>query len=105
MNLILPGINNLSAKSTLNGGKVIIYDRSKVLLEPFVDISSRVSTSGEQGLLSIAFHPDYESNGFFFVNYTDTSGGTVIARYSVSGDPDVADPHSAYSCQRKSKSL
>ena len=81
---------------TLKGGKTIIYDGSKVLPEPFIDLSSLVSTDGERGLLSIAFHPNYESNGFFFVNYTDTSGDTVIARYSVSSDPNVADPNSAF---------
>ena len=80
---------------TLKGGKTIIYDGSKVLPEPFIDLSSLVSTDGERGLLSIAFHPSYKSNGFFFVNYTDTSGDTVIARYSVSSDPNVADPNSA----------
>jgi glucose/arabinose dehydrogenase len=62
---------------------------------PFLDISSLVSFSGERGLLSMAFHPDYDANGTFFVNYTNNSGNTVIARYTVSGDPDVADPGSA----------
>jgi len=50
---------------------------------------------GEQGLLSTAFHPSHASNGFFFVDYTDLEGDTVVARYSVSaGDPNVADPSS-----------
>ena len=80
---------------TLKGGKTVIYDGSKVLLDPFIDLSSLVSTDSERGLLSIAFHPSYESNGFFFVDYTDTDGNTVIARYSVSADPNVADPNSA----------
>jgi len=81
---------------TLKGGKTIIYDGTKVLPEPFIDLSSLVSTDSERGLLSIAFHPNYEGNGFFFVNYTDTDGDTVIARYSVSSDPNVADPNSAF---------
>ncbi|MEJ2431322.1 MAG: PQQ-dependent sugar dehydrogenase [Deltaproteobacteria bacterium] len=80
---------------TLKGGKTIIYDGSKVLTEPFIDLSSFVSTNSERGLLSIAFHPSYESNGFFFVDYTDTDGNTVIARYTVSSDPNLADPNSA----------
>ena len=80
---------------TLKGGKTIIYDGSKVLPEPFIDLSSLVSTNSERGLLSIAFHPSYESNGFFYVNYTNTDGDTVIARYSVSSDPNVADQSSA----------
>ena len=80
---------------TLKGGKVIIYDGAEVLANPFIDLSSLVSTNSERGLLSVAFHPSYESNGFFYVNYTNTDGDTVIARYSVSSDPNVADQSSA----------
>jgi glucose/arabinose dehydrogenase len=48
-------------------------------------------TSGdERGLLGLAFHPDYAANGRFFVSYTDGNGDTVVARYEVSGNPDVA---------------
>ncbi len=63
---------------------------------PFLDIENKITDNGnEQGLLGLAFHPDYQSNGFFFVNYTATGGGdTKIARYSVSDDPDIADPDS-----------
>jgi len=59
--------------------------------QPFMDISSRVSSGGERGLLGLVFHPDYTNNGFFFVNYTNNSGATRISRFSVSGNPDVAD--------------
>ncbi len=55
----------------------------------FLDIDSRVTNSGgqsEQGLLALEFHPDFESNGFFFVHYTDNGGNTVISRFSV--DPN-----------------
>lgn len=64
---------------------------------PFLDIRDRVGDEGnEQGLLGLAFHPDYEENGYFYVNYTDTNGDTVIARYSVStDDPTRADPATA----------
>jgi hypothetical protein len=78
-------------------GKVRIFnlDTGQVLLTPFLDFSDRISTSGERGLLDIAFHPQYASNGFFYVNYSQSgSGDTIIARYSVSGDPNVADPDS-----------
>ncbi len=62
---------------------------------PFLDITERVrDTSNEQGLLGLAFHPDYAANGYFFVNYTDNNGDTVVARYTVSSDPDRADPDS-----------
>lgn len=56
-----------------------------------------VLSGGEQGLLGLAFHPDYATNGYFYVNYTrQTDGATVIARYSVSAsDPNIADPNSA----------
>jgi len=56
---------------------------------PFLTIAS-VSQGGEQGLLGLAFHPDYSENGLFFVNYTQANGDTVIARYTTSADPDVA---------------
>lgn len=59
---------------------------------PFLNLTSLVSSGSERGLLGLAFHPDYATNGYFFVNYTNTSGSTVIARYSVSTtNPDVAN--------------
>jgi glucose/arabinose dehydrogenase len=59
----------------------------------FLDIAEVVNDrANERGLLGLAFHPDYESNGQFFVHYTDDSGDVVIARYLVSTeDPDLAD--------------
>ncbi|MFP5247840.1 MAG: PQQ-dependent sugar dehydrogenase [Thermoanaerobaculia bacterium] len=79
---------------TQQGGLVRIVEGARILPEPFLDLRSLVSTGGERGLLSIAFHPQYAQNGFFFVNYTDTRGDTVIARYRVSNDPNRADPNS-----------
>lgn len=62
---------------------------------PFLDISDRVGSSGsEQGLLGLAFHPNYTENGFFFVDYTDRNGDTVVSRFSVTDDPSAADPAS-----------
>jgi len=58
---------------------------------PFLDVSDRISTGDERGLLSIAFHPDYAANGRFFVAYTAPSGDVTVARYTVTADPDVAD--------------
>lgn len=59
---------------------------------PFLNLSSLISSGGERGLLGLAFHPDYATNGYFFVDYTNTSGNTVIARYSVSTtNPNVAN--------------
>jgi glucose/arabinose dehydrogenase len=52
------------------------------IIGTFLDIRSRVGDEGsEQGLLGLAFHPDYESNGRFYVNYTNDSGDTVVAEY------------------------
>ena len=80
---------------TLQDGQVVIWDGTRILPTPFLDIRELTSKGGERGLLSIAFHPQYATNGFFFVNYTNTSGHTVIARYRVSADPDRADTTSA----------
>lgn len=81
---------------TLQDGQIVIYDGINILPTPFLDITSLVSSGGESGLLSTAFHPNYATNGFFFVNYTDTNGDTVVARYSVSANPNIADPNSAF---------
>lgn len=63
---------------------------------PFLNISSLTDGGGEQGLLGLAFHPDYANNGYFFVHYTNNAGDSRVARYSVSDDnPNVADPSSA----------
>jgi len=58
---------------------------------PFLNISSIISSGGERGLLGLAFAPDYETSGRFYVDYTNTAGNTVIARYTVSDNPDVAN--------------
>lgn len=76
------------------GGRVLIWDGEQLAAEPFLDLSGRLSTGGERGLLGLAFHPDFAANGFFFVNYTDRSGDTVVARFSVSADRDRADAES-----------
>jgi glucose/arabinose dehydrogenase len=77
------------------GGEILIFDGTKLLPDPFLDLSSSVSSGSEQGLLGLAFHPNYENNGFFYVNYTDVSGDTQIVRFTVSADPNVANPGSA----------
>ncbi len=78
----------------LQGGRIVIFDGVQILSPPFLDITSLVSSGGERGLLGAAFHPNYVGNGFFYVSYTDTAGDSVIARYSVSLDPNRADPTS-----------
>ncbi|MCG8459288.1 MAG: PQQ-dependent sugar dehydrogenase, partial [Holophagales bacterium] len=74
-------------------GAIQIWDGAQVLATPFLDVSSLITPGGEQGLLGLAFHPDYATNGFFYVYYIDESpnpGDTVVARYTVSGNPNVA---------------
>jgi glucose/arabinose dehydrogenase len=75
-------------------GRVQIVQNGQLLPAPYLDIVSRVgSASNEQGLLGLAFHPRYAENGFFYVNYTDRNGDTVIAQFQVSpDDPNRADP-------------
>ncbi|WP_291114309.1 PQQ-dependent sugar dehydrogenase [Flavobacterium sp. UBA6135] len=64
---------------------------------PFLSLSSIITAGGERGLLGLTFHPNYNTNGYFYVNYTRLSdGATVIARYSVSAtDANIANPASA----------
>lgn len=66
-----------------------------LLAEPFLDIRERVGSVGnEQGLLGLAFHPRYADNRFFYVNYTDLNGDTVVSRFKVTRNPNRADPFS-----------
>ncbi len=76
-------------------GRIRILQNGQLLDQPFLDITDRVGSNGnEQGLLGLAFHPQYAQNGRFFVNYTDNRGNTMIARYQVSDDPNFANPNS-----------
>jgi glucose/arabinose dehydrogenase len=62
----------------------------------FLNVSSLISTGSERGLLGLAFHPQYATNGYFYINYTNTAGNTVVARYTRStANPNVADASSA----------
>ncbi|MCF1192616.1 PQQ-dependent sugar dehydrogenase [Mangrovimonas sp. AS39] len=75
------------------GGTIqIIQENGIVNTTPFLDISSQISGGGERGLLGLAFHPNYTANGYFFVNYTNSSGDTVISRFTTNeANPDLAD--------------
>ena len=92
------------------GGAIRIIQNGQVLAQPFLDISDRVGNDGEAGLLSVAFPPDYATNGYFFVYYNHAdknlvgpepedggnNGGydTVVARFRVTTDPNRADKNS-----------
>jgi hypothetical protein len=80
---------------TQQTGQILISDGTQLLPTPFLDIHSIISCCVERGLLGLAFHPSYATNGFFFVYYTDVNGDINIARYKVSSDPNIADPSSA----------
>ena len=85
-------------------GFVHIIQDGEVLDEPFLDVSQHVGTrldltdpdnNTENGLLGMAFHPDYQENGYFFIYYTDLNLNSILERYQVSeADPNVADPKS-----------
>ena len=76
-------------------GVIRVLEAGEFLTEPFLDLRDFVDASGsEQGLLGLAFHPNYAENGQFFVNYIDTRGNTVVARFNVSPDPNLADLNS-----------
>lgn len=76
-------------------GVIKLIENGTTLTTPFLNISTLVSSAGEGGLLGLAFHPDYSANGYFYVNYTDDDGDTQVSRYSVSGNPNIADAGSA----------
>ena len=75
------------------GGRVRIVSSGGVLLPaPFLDISGRLVSGGEQGLLGLAFPPGYSAKRYFYVNYTRAAdGATVVSRFAVSAAPDLAD--------------
>jgi len=77
-------------------GVIKIVQDGNILPTPFLDIDPLVnSTANERGLLGLAFHPNYEVNGYFYVNYTNNSGTTTISRFKVSdSDPNIADASS-----------
>ncbi|NKQ37347.1 MAG: DUF11 domain-containing protein [Chloroflexi bacterium] len=79
-----------------SGAIRIVTGTGSVLSTPFLDITDRTHLFGENGLLGLAFHPDYANNGFFYVYYTDEiSHNNRLSRFQVSAnDPNLADPNS-----------
>jgi glucose/arabinose dehydrogenase len=73
----------------------IVQPSGAVNVVNFLDISTKITYGGERGLLGLAFHPQYATNGYFFVYYNNLAGNITVARYSVSStDPNVANPAS-----------
>ncbi|MDX2250423.1 MAG: PQQ-dependent sugar dehydrogenase [Bacteroidia bacterium] len=79
-----------------NGYIFIVDSAGNAKADPFLDIDARVMSTGgsERGLLGLAFHPQYPDSPYFYVNYINNSGDTHISRFSVTADPDSADPNS-----------
>jgi glucose/arabinose dehydrogenase len=74
-------------------GRIRVVQNGQLLPAPFLDITSRVGSGGERGMLSVAFHPQYAANGFLYVYFTATNGAIRVERFSASGN--TADPSSA----------
>jgi glucose/arabinose dehydrogenase len=77
------------------GGAIRVVRNGRKLSRPFLDISGRVRSGGEQGLFSMAFAPDYATSRRFYVSYTDRDGNSRIVEYRRSGNPDRASPSTA----------
>lgn len=76
------------------GGTIKIFLNGALIGSPFLNISGKVLFNGEQGLLCLAFPPNYAGKGYFYVYYTNLSGDNVLARYALSADPNLADANS-----------
>jgi glucose/arabinose dehydrogenase len=73
-------------------GRIRIVEGGRVVTKAFLDLTSEVVSGGEQGLLSVAFHPDYRENGLLYVDYTDLSGDTRVVEYRALDDRTAVDP-------------
>jgi glucose/arabinose dehydrogenase len=105
---IVPVVSGVSAPVNIanagdGSGRLFVVERSGTVRivqndtlhnTPFLDIRDRVQAGGEQGLLSIVFSPEYDVNGYFYVYYSNENGDNQVSRFSVSTDPDIADPDS-----------
>ena len=75
------------------GGRIRVVRDSVLQTTPFLDISTRVLSGGERGLLSVAFHPQYATNHFFYVYFTTQTNGDIrIERFTTTSNAEVADP-------------
>jgi glucose/arabinose dehydrogenase len=77
------------------GGRIQVVHGGQLAAEPLLDISNRITSGGERGLLGLAFHPDFPLDPRLFVNYTDRNGNTVVSSFAIDlGNPGRADPDS-----------
>ncbi|MDP3914122.1 MAG: PQQ-dependent sugar dehydrogenase [Bacteroidota bacterium] len=105
MELFASGLSNPVCITNAGDNRLFVVDQAGyirivdsdgiVRTQPFLDIRDRVTFGGERGLLGLAFHPGYKTNGFFYVNYVGAGDITNISRFKVnSGNPEIADPTS-----------
>ncbi len=80
-------------------GRIRVVRSGTVLPIDFLNLTSSIKSGGEQGLLGLAFAPDYASSGRFYVNFTNAEGDTVVARFTRSSNPVVANPSSRFDLQ------
>ena len=76
-------------------GRIRVIKNGQVLATPYLDVTAKITCCGERGLLGLAFHPAFATNGFFYINYTGAGGNTVIERYHATPAADVAEANSA----------
>jgi glucose/arabinose dehydrogenase len=77
-------------------GRILVVRNGVLQPAPFLDLTSRVVSGGEQGMLSVAFHPNYATNHFFYVYFTSQPAGDIrVERFTVTSNPEVADPASS----------
>jgi glucose/arabinose dehydrogenase len=99
---VLGGFSRPVSVASMGDARLFVVEqtgRIKIVVDgavkgTFLDISSRLSSGSERGLLGLAFHPDYAANGRLFVRYTDKTGDVRISEFRVTANPDVADPAS-----------
>lgn len=101
----LPNPTGIASTKQAKDYRLFVLDRDGVIrivnrgdgvaTKPFLDITSKVLSDGEMGLLGLAFSPNYSQDGNFFINYIDKAQNTVIARYRVSADANIADADSS----------
>jgi glucose/arabinose dehydrogenase len=84
-----PGVDN-TLYVVEQAGRIVVWENGKVRPRPFLDIRAKVTSGGEQGLLSVAFDPLYARNHFFYVDYTDLNGDTRVVRYRSNGVSAIA---------------
>ncbi|HCY41496.1 MAG TPA: hypothetical protein DHV48_09100 [Prolixibacteraceae bacterium] len=105
MSLFASGLSNPVCITNAGDSRLFVVDQAgyirivdstgKVNAQPFLDIRSKVVFGGERGLLGLAFHPEYKTNGFFYVNYVGAGDITTISRFRVNpGNPELADASS-----------